>query len=230
MSNLTNQEFPGKIRIDAFQLTRFRAHGRVEKSLLDSKVVSFGETQMVNIDLYEAVKFWCENPLKINFGMEIMIDSDQFTTKTKSLNPFENHDNITVLLVLETTPILRRRRQPSPATSGEACSFQSEVCCQFPITVRFDDIGLSWIVHPEMYTTHQCAGTCPHRYIDSLAINDLAVIRSKLHNLNSSVHPAPCCVPTKLSNLTILYSTEADSPTLEIKVLSDFVVDECKCA
>lgn len=230
VQNLPGQKFPVKRhQINTYLVIGFRNDGQTNKTLLGSKVLSHGDTNMLQFDVREGVRYWCQNSLQFNLGVEIMIEYDPSTVDTTSV-PFGNRDDSSVLLVVETTPRLRRRRQSTTGLNDEVCDFRSEVCCQFPITVRFTDIGLRWVVYPSEYTTHQCAGTCPHRYIDSLAINDLAVIRSKLHNMNSSVHPAPSCVPTKLSNLTILHTTETNPSTLDIKVLSDFVVDECKCA
>lgn len=233
MTNVTEQSLPGKIRMEVYQITHFFDHKSRNLILLDSKAVNFGRKQTIDFDLYDAVEFWCENP-ESNFGVEIVIDANQFTSTVSTVHsgPFENDGDMVGLLILETSPrFRRRRRRRSAVTNHQVCNVQSELCCQFPITVTFDDIGLNWIVYPKTYTTYQCAGSCPSDdRLLSLARNDLAVIRSSLHRLNSSLHPAPCCVPTKLSHLDILYTTEDDPPTLEMQELRDFVVEECQCA
>lgn len=225
LRNLTDLDFPSKLRIDVYQIMEFTdSDQRPRRRLVDSHVVPFGTDRAVHFHFHEVVSYWQEHPHR-NYGIEVLIDSSQFSRRSPDANIFEDNGGMSALLRLENGFETRRKRNIEGG-----CRSDEGLCCKFPHRVDFEEIGLHWIVYPKSFFTHQCVGRCPESSIMSLAVNDVAVIRSSLHMLNESIHPAPCCVPTKLSNLTIMYMTDGDSPVLNLYEYPDFIVEECGCA
>ena len=62
---------------------------------------------------------------------------------------------------------------------------------------------------------------------DHLNATNHAQVQSLLHSVSSRLVPAPCCVPTALSSISMLYVDEADKVVL--RNYRDMVVESCGC-
>ena len=89
--------------------------------------------------------------------------------------------------------------------------------------VEWDD----WIIAPPGYHAYVCAGTCPMMLADHLNATNHAQVQSLLHSVSSRLVPAPCCVPTALSSISMLYVDESDKVVL--RNYRDMVVEACGC-
>jgi len=89
--------------------------------------------------------------------------------------------------------------------------------------VEWDD----WIIAPPGYHAYVCGGTCPMMLADHLNATNHAQVQSLLHSVSSRLVPAPCCVPTALSSISMLYVDEADKVVL--RNYRDMVVEACGC-
>jgi len=89
--------------------------------------------------------------------------------------------------------------------------------------VEWDD----WIIAPPGYHAYVCAGACPMMLADHLNATNHAQVQSLLHSVSSRLVPAPCCVPTALSSISMLYVDENDKVVL--RNYRDMVVEACGC-
>lgn len=100
-------------------------------------------------------------------------------------------------------------------------------CSKHDFYVDFDEIGWGkWIVYPKRFNAHLCIGKCPSPVDQHLNPTNHAVMQSLMRLKNPSSVPEPCCVPTKLSALSMLYY-EYDE--IVVRHHEDMAVDECGC-
>jgi len=101
-------------------------------------------------------------------------------------------------------------------------------CQRHALYIDFEMVGWNdWIVAPSGYSAFYCQGDCslPQR-AHSNATNH-AIVQSIVNSVNPGAAPKPCCVPTELSPISMLYMDEYDSVTL--KTYQDMVVEGCGC-
>ena len=102
------------------------------------------------------------------------------------------------------------------------------LCRRRPLYVDFGEIGWDdWIVAPPGYEAFYCAGDCPFYLPDHLNTTNHAIVQSLVHSVDSRVAPRPCCVPTQLSSMSMLYVDNDDNVVL--KNYQEMVVDACGC-
>ena len=54
-----------------------------------------------------------------------------------------------------------------------------------------------------------------------------AIVQTLVHSFNPQAAPSPCCVPTELSDIVLLYLDEFEKVTL--KNYQDMMVEACGC-
>lgn len=98
-------------------------------------------------------------------------------------------------------------------------------CKRVDLTVDFDKIGWgSWVIFPKTYNAYQCVGSCSTQ-VDGDP-NNHAIIQNMVRRVNRNRAPTPCCVPTKLSSLSMLYYERG---VIVVKEHEEMVVRECGC-
>nr|WND63736.1 bone morphogenetic protein 3 [Sinonovacula constricta] len=106
---------------------------------------------------------------------------------------------------------------------------KGSLCGRRKLTVDFNEIGWGeWIISPKSFKAHYCAGSCPFPLTKKLRPSNHATIQSLVNavGINPEV-PAPCCVPDRLSSLTLLYFDENGNVVL--KNYPDMTVKRCAC-
>lgn len=104
-----------------------------------------------------------------------------------------------------------------------------EYCKKTPLYVEFKDIGYdSWIVAPEGYQANACRGVCQPPLTEDVS----PTMHAKIQALVSLRYPQrvslPCCVPTKLDPISLLYKDKKGVVTYKHKY-ENMVVVECGC-
>nr|DBA15510.1 TPA: hypothetical protein GDO54_004710 [Pyxicephalus adspersus] len=104
----------------------------------------------------------------------------------------------------------------------------SSLCTKKSMIVNFKDIGWdSFIVFPQQYDAGQCVGKCYFPITEGLTPTKHAVIQSLMHNNKPKVVNNPCCVPTKLEPMPVVY---VENNKLVINNnYEDMKVVECGC-
>ncbi|XP_036255455.1 embryonic growth/differentiation factor 1 [Molothrus ater] len=115
-----------------------------------------------------------------------------------------------------------RRSAPSPAGTP------SPLCKPRRLYISFSDVGWeNWIIAPQGYLANYCGGECPFPLAAELNSTNHAVLQTMVHSLDPQGTPQPCCVPVRLSPISILYYDNSDNVVL--RHYEDMVVDECGC-
>jgi bone morphogenetic protein 2/4 len=101
-------------------------------------------------------------------------------------------------------------------------------CRRSPLYVDFGEVGWNdWIVAPAGYQAYYCAGECPYYMPDYLNASNHAVVQALVHSVNPTLAPKPCCVPTEMRPISMLYVDGDDK--VVIKNYQDMVVEACGC-
>lgn len=107
-------------------------------------------------------------------------------------------------------------------------SIKTEPCKRTPLYVDFRDIGWdSWVIQPLGYEAYECNGVCNSPMTSEVSPTRHAVVQSLLSVRNPGRASLPCCVPTKLEPISLLYH-ENGVVTFKHKY-EGMVVAECGC-
>uniref|UniRef100_A0A8C5UEK7 TGF-beta family profile domain-containing protein n=1 Tax=Malurus cyaneus samueli TaxID=2593467 RepID=A0A8C5UEK7_9PASS len=135
---------------------------------------------------------------------------------------------------LEGTSLLavtlgRQCRAPrSRRSAPRAPLAPSALCKPRRLYISFSDVGWhNWIIAPQGYLANYCRGECPFPLAAELNSTNHAVLQTMVHSLDPQGTPQPCCVPVRLSPISILYYDNSDNVVL--RHYEDMVVDECGC-
>ena len=101
-------------------------------------------------------------------------------------------------------------------------------CRRWPLYVDFGEVGWNdWIVAPAGYQAFYCTGECPYYMPDYLNATNHAVVQALVNSVNPSLVPRPCCVPTEMRPISMLYIDGDDK--VVIKNYQNMVVSACGC-
>ncbi|XP_035678629.1 growth/differentiation factor 6-like [Branchiostoma floridae] len=115
-----------------------------------------------------------------------------------------------------------RRKNASPRRT------RRHGCMRRSLQVSFHDLGWDdWIIAPTNYDAHYCAGACSFPLRSHLEPTNHAIVQTLVNSMNPRAVEKVCCVPTKLSPISILYIDGKD--TVVYKKYDDMVADQCGC-
>ncbi|KAM4810212.1 bone morphogenetic protein 3 [Rhinophrynus dorsalis] len=102
-------------------------------------------------------------------------------------------------------------------------------CARRYLRVDFADIGWSeWIISPKSFDAYYCSGACQFPMPKSLKPSNHATIQSIVRAVGVVPDiPEPCCVPEKMSSLSILFFDE--NKNVVLKVYPNMTVESCAC-
>ncbi|KAM5292404.1 growth/differentiation factor 7 [Ctenodactylus gundi] len=132
----------------------------------------------------------------------------------------------------------RRRRRTAPAGARAAGSGSGagrghgrrgrSRCGRKPLRVDFKELGWDdWIIAPLDYEAYHCEGVCDFPLRSHLEPTNHAIIQTLLNSMAPAAAPASCCVPARLSPISILYIDAANN--VVYKQYEDMVVETCGC-
>ncbi|XP_015443624.1 growth/differentiation factor 7 [Pteropus alecto] len=125
-----------------------------------------------------------------------------------------------------------RRESPGPgpgnaARAGHGRRGRSR-CSRKPLHVDFKELGWDdWIIAPLDYEAYHCEGVCDFPLRSHLEPTNHAIIQTLLNSMAPDAAPASCCVPARLSPISILYIDAANN--VVYKQYEDMVVEACGC-
>lgn len=116
---------------------------------------------------------------------------------------------------------MRRRRKNKWADR------ETEPCKMHDFKVDFDLIGWGqWIIHPKTFNARVCYGQCPSPVGNEFTPTNHAMLQGLMKMKRPRSAPEPCCVPTKLRPLSMLYFEYDD---IVVRHHEDMIVSECGC-
>ncbi|KAM8867549.1 growth/differentiation factor 5 [Synchiropus picturatus] len=142
------------------------------------------------------------------------------------------HDNKTVFEYLFTQRRTRRAPAVRPAKKLSVPPPQQQKmgprCHRRRLHVNFKEMGWDdWIIAPLEYEAFHCHGVCDFPIRSHLEPTNHAIIQTLLSSMDPGVAPPTCCVPTRLSPISILYIDSANN--VVYKQYEDMVVEGCGC-
>ncbi|NWY72338.1 BMP3 protein, partial [Erithacus rubecula] len=102
-------------------------------------------------------------------------------------------------------------------------------CARRYLKVDFADIGWSeWIISPKSFDAYYCSGECQFPIPKAMKPSNHATIQSIVRAVGVVPGvPEPCCVPDKMSSLSILFFDE--NRNVVLKVYPNMTVESCAC-
>lgn len=94
--------------------------------------------------------------------------------------------------------------------------------------VSFKDLQWQdWIIAPEGYDAYFCNGECKFPLNKHMNATNHAIMQTLVHLLQPHTVPKPCCTPTQLYSISVLYFLDENNVIL--KKFRDMVVRGCGC-
>ncbi|XP_054827041.1 growth/differentiation factor 7 [Eublepharis macularius] len=140
----------------------------------------------------------------------------------------------------EALPGQRRRRRRTalagragagagagPGGRGQGKKGRSR-CSRKALHVNFKELGWDdWIIAPLDYEAYHCEGVCDFPLRSHLEPTNHAIIQTLMNSMDPEATPPSCCVPSKLSPISILYIDAGNN--VVYKQYEDMVVEACGC-
>ncbi|XP_007886562.2 growth/differentiation factor 6-A [Callorhinchus milii] len=123
----------------------------------------------------------------------------------------------------------RKRRTAFSNRHGKRHGKKSKSrCSKKPLHVNFKELGWDdWIIAPLDYEAYHCEGVCDFPLRSHLEPTNHAIIQTLMNSMDPNSTPPSCCVPTKLSPISILYIDAGNN--VVYKQYEDMVVESCGC-
>uniref|UniRef100_A0A665TV73 Growth differentiation factor 5 n=1 Tax=Echeneis naucrates TaxID=173247 RepID=A0A665TV73_ECHNA len=147
------------------------------------------------------------------------------------------NDNKTVYEYLFTQRRMRRAppargskkplQQPQPLPHHQAAKARPR-CNRKHLHVNFKEMGWDdWIIAPLEYNAYHCDGACDFPIRSHLEPTNHAIIQTLINSMDPESAPPTCCVPTRLTPISILYIDSSNN--VVYKQYEDMVVEACGC-
>lgn len=101
-------------------------------------------------------------------------------------------------------------------------------CQTRTLYVSFKELGWQdWIIAPDGYAAFFCNGECSFPLNAQMNATNHAIVQTLVNLMKPSDVPKPCCAPTKLSPISVLYFD--DNSNVILKKYKNMVVKACGC-
>ncbi|XP_061877219.1 bone morphogenetic protein 6 [Entelurus aequoreus] len=115
-----------------------------------------------------------------------------------------------------------------PGQADYNSSDQKTACRRHELYVSFRELGWQdWIIAPEGYAANYCDGECSFPLNAHMNATNHAIVQTLVHLMNPENVPKPCCAPTKLHAISVLYFD--DNSNVILKKYKNMVVRACGC-
>ncbi|XP_026543408.1 embryonic growth/differentiation factor 1 [Notechis scutatus] len=227
----SHNQYQGSSSVHPFQLSLYRApqvtlrgmsaHTYSRQLLVEQSFAHLHKSFAFN--LTKVAKEWQTPSKNLGLFLEISLPASHESSLCSKLDSMLS----TSLLVVSLTPgqckSPRRRRSAyyMPVSA-------SNICKPRRLYISFTEVGWeNWIIAPQGYLANYCLGECPFPLTEELNSTNHAILQTIVHSLDPAGTPQPCCVPVRLSPISVLYYDNNDNVVL--RHYEDMVVDECGC-
>ncbi|XP_073330189.1 protein DVR-1 [Pagrus major] len=229
---------PRALSVSLYKVIRATLRGanpQANRRLLLSKSVQLQpELTSITMDLTSLAESW--RKLGRNYGL--VLELLPLSADPEELLPFQPGNSLpldpTFTLPLIQASLVAVSLNPHQCRSRQRRSTvhlpvtPSNVCKARRLYIDFKDVGWQdWIIAPQGYMANYCHGECPFPLSESLNGTNHAILQTLVHSLDPHGTPQPCCVPIRLSPISMLYYDNNDNVVL--RHYQDMVVDECGC-
>ncbi|XP_063226795.1 protein 60A [Bacillus rossius redtenbacheri] len=111
--------------------------------------------------------------------------------------------------------------EPNTHWSSRSCQLQN-------LYVNFRDLEWQdWIIAPEGFHAFFCSGECNFPLNSHMNATNHAIVQTLVHLMYPQQVPKPCCAPTRLSSISVLYFL--DEINVVLQKYKNMVVKSCGC-
>ncbi|CAD6211453.1 GSCOCG00010991001-RA-CDS [Cotesia congregata] len=203
------------------ELDHWDQGGSFEKNTIMAIFETSIEEGWVKTDVAFTVRKWVERQI-LNHAIQIACSTCSIDRETA---PVSAELTLKPFLVIHTSPLLPKNR---PKRNSN-CLPEMKECCRDQLYISFDEIGWSdWILHPSGYHAYFCRGSCSSAaslIMSGSPYNN--ILRKWLMKNGGQNEIVPCCSPTQLSPIQLLYVDSNN--TITQKTLPNMVVEACGC-
>uniref|UniRef100_A0A493TJX8 Bone morphotic protein 6 n=3 Tax=Anas TaxID=8835 RepID=A0A493TJX8_ANAPP len=230
-----------------------RQPGSSDLFLLDTRAVWASEEGWLEFDVTATSNMWVMNP-QHNMGLQLsVVTQDGFSVNPREAGligrdgPYDKQPfmvaffKVSEVHVRTTRSATSRRRQQSRNRSTQAqdvsrvstvtdynSSDLKTACRKHELYVSFQDLGWQdWIIAPKGYAANYCDGECSFPLNAHMNATNHAIVQTLVHLMNPDYVPKPCCAPTKLNAISVLYFD--DNSNVILKKYRNMVVRACGC-
>ncbi|XP_023311851.1 bone morphogenetic protein 5-like [Anoplophora glabripennis] len=101
-------------------------------------------------------------------------------------------------------------------------------CRLHNLYISFKDLKWQdWIIAPTGYSAYYCSGTCNFPLHGHMNATNHAIVQTLVHLTNPNRYPKPCCAPSKLTPISVLYFL--DDTNVILKKYKNMMVKSCGC-
>ncbi|KAI1892814.1 hypothetical protein AGOR_G00137390 [Albula goreensis] len=240
-------------RISVYQVLEEHSDRESDLFLLDSRVIWAAEEGWLVFDITATSNHWVLNPGR-NLGLQLAlesVDGQSVNPRVAGLigrSGPQNKQPFMVAFFKATEVHIRsirsagnKARNPnrSKGSKGQdtlrvtniaenSSSDQKQACKKHELYVSFRDLGWQdWIIAPEGYAAYYCEGECAFPLNSYMNATNHAIVQTLVHFINPETVPKPCCAPTQLHAISVLYFD--DSSNVILKKYRNMVVRACGC-
>ncbi|KAJ8374900.1 hypothetical protein SKAU_G00054800 [Synaphobranchus kaupii] len=238
--------------LTVYQVVQERPDRDADLFLLESRKLWAAEEGWLEFDITATSNLWVMSP-QHNLGLQISVE----TSNGRSISPkeaglvgrdgalekqpfmvaFFKVSEVHIRSVRSTGKRRQQNRnrstQPQEASKGPGVSDynssdQKTACRKHELYVSFRELGWQdWIIAPEGYAANYCDGECSFPLNAHMNATNHAIVQTLVHLMNPENVPKPCCAPTKLHAISVLYFD--DNSNVILKKYKNMVVRACGC-
>ncbi|KAK9953955.1 hypothetical protein ABG768_016067 [Culter alburnus] len=242
-------------RISVYQVLEEHSDRDSDLFLLDSRVIWAAEEGWLVFDITATSNHWVLNPGR-NLGLQLALESldgqsvNPWVAGLVGRSGPQSKQPFMVAFFKATEVHIRsirsaqgsnKQRNPnrSKTTKGQealrvaniaenSSADQKQACKKHELYVSFRDLGWQdWIIAPEGYAAYYCMGECAFPLNSYMNATNHAIVQTLVHFINPETVPKPCCAPTQLHAISVLYFD--DSSNVILKKYRNMVVRACGC-
>ena len=212
---------------------------------LGTRVMQGWETGWEVFDITSAVDMWIISPLN-NYGLEVTVKllrtgysipaapgkfglvgfTGPLGQRPFIVSFFKGDPTDKGLVVHASSRKKRSLFNPAKLKFGNTAS--STECKKRRLYVDFQELRWqNWIIAPDGYESSYCAGECNYAMYAPRNATNHAIVQTLVNLLNPDSAPSPCCAPTKLKAISVLFYDE--NKNVVLKKFQDMVVMSCGC-
>ncbi|XP_069586785.1 bone morphogenetic protein 6 [Ranitomeya imitator] len=233
-------------------LTEYR-NRETDIFLLDTQTVWASEEGWLEFDITATSNLWVMNP-RHNLGLQLGVetrDGQNVNTKAAGLvgrdGPYDKQPFMVAFFkasevhmrTARSATSKRKNQNRNRYSHSQDVSRVSSVtdynssdlktaCRKHELYVSFQDLGWQdWIIAPKGYAANYCGGECSFPLNAHMNATNHAIVQTLVHLMNPDYVPKPCCAPTKLNAISVLYFD--DNSNVILKKYRNMVVRACGC-
>ncbi|KAM9332257.1 bone morphogenetic protein 6 [Pholidichthys leucotaenia] len=237
--------------LKVYQVVKEHPDREADLFLLESRKLWAAEEGWLEFDITATSNLWVMSPVH-NLGLQISIETssgqsisskdagligrDGAVEKQPFMVAFFKVSDVHIRTARSTSGKRRqqnrnRATQPQEGSRGPAdynSSDQKTACRRHELFVSFRELGWQdWIIAPEGYAANYCDGECSFPLNAHMNATNHAIVQTLVHLMNPENVPKPCCAPTKLHAISVLYFD--DNSNVILKKYKNMVVRACGC-